>query len=376
MNSTKFIIFLICLGNVAISFNIAAVAAALPNISAALHVSEFAAAKLVPFYMIPYVLGALLYAPLTRFISYRRCLMLAMLVYAAASMMSALSQTLGQILGAQAVAGVAAAGSTPLSLMIIGDFFEKNVRGRLVGTYFGCSFFASMVGMIFMGTMDWRWLFFVPSVIGAMTFLSLWALRIPELDSKHEESANYFKAMQKDHIFRVFVFIFMMSFLYHAVHKWYGIYLSQEYGLGKEAVSIILILVALCGLAGQHIGGHLSDKKGRLMACSSGLLGLAVGVLLLVGYYPLFFLTAILGYIAVSWTMSHNSVSTILTDFPDEDRPVIASLNSSVRFVSGGLGFSLSRYFVEKSFSLTFLGIGVLFFLMVFTVKFVFPKHS
>ncbi len=372
----KFIIFLICLGNVAISFNIGAVAAAIPQISAALGVSEFAAARLVPFYMIPYGLGALLYAPLTRFFTYRQCLMFAMAAYAAASLVSGYSRSFEQILGAQVVAGVAAASSTPLSLMIIGGFFDKDIRGRLVGTYFGCSFFATMVGMFFMGAADWRWLFYIPFMIAAVNCLSLWLLKIPQLNSRHTQSVNYWTALNKDHIRPVFIFIFAMSFLYHAVHKWYGIYLNQEYGLGKQSISAILILVAVCGLAGQQIGGYISDKKGRLTACYVGLAGLSAGVVLLSGHYSVIFLTAVLGLIGISWTMSHNSVSTILTDFPDEDRPVIASLNSSVRFVSGGLGFSLSRYFVEKSFSLTFLGIGILFFLMLFAVKFVFPKHS
>ncbi len=376
MTSTKFIIFLICLGNVAISFNIGAVAAAIPQISAALGVSEFAAARLVPFYMIPYGLGALLYAPLTRFLTYRKCLMLAMAVYAAASLMSGFSRSLEQMLWAQAVSGIAAASSTPLSLMIIGDFFDKDIRGRLVGTYFGCSFFATMVGMFFMGAVDWRWLFVIPAVIAVVNVLSLWGMKVPQLESRHEQSINYWKALGKGHIRPVFLFIFAMSFLYHAVHKWYGIYLNQEYGLGKQAVSFILILVAVCGLAGQQVGGYISDKKGRLTACYAGLGGLACGVALLVGHYPLVVLTAVLGLIGISWTMSHNSVSTILTDFPDEDRPVIASLNSAVRFVSGGIGFSLSKYFVEKSFGLTFLGIGVLFFVMLFVVKSVFPKYN
>lgn len=376
MNPTKLIIFLICLGNIAISFNVAAVAAAIPNISMALYRPEFVVAKIIPFYIIPYGLGALLYAPLTRVVSYRRSLMVAMFLYAAASLVSGFSQSLEQILWAQVVAGMAAASSTPLSLMIIGDFFDKSVRGRLVGIYFGCSFFASMAGLIVMGLAEWRWLFIIPFMIAAINFLSLGLLKIPQLDSRHEGSVDYLKALNKDSVRRVFLFIFAMSFLYHGVHKWYGIYLNQEYGLPKEAISFILVLVALCGLAGQQIGGQLSDKTGRLAACYAGLLGLSTGVLLLAGHYPLVFLTAVLGLISISWTMSHNSVSTILTDFPDEDRPIIASLNSSVRFVSGGLGFSLSKYFVEKSFALTFLGIGILFVLMIFVVKAVFPKYS
>ena len=91
--------------------------------------------------------------------------------------------------------------------------------------------------------------------------------------------------------------------------------------------------------------------------------------MLLSVHFPIPLVVVILALIATGWTISHNSVSTVLTDFPDDDRPLIASLNSSVRFISGGLGFSASKFFVAKSFSLTFLGIGVLILLLISIIK-------
>ena len=253
VNSDKKLIFvLLCLGNITISFNTGAVAAAIPLIGQDLHQPDFVVSKIVVFYMIPYGLGALLYAPLTRILSYRLILVIASLSYAFFSLLSGLSHSLDTILWAQIGAGIAAASSTPLSLMIIGELFDKDMRGRLVG-------------------------------------------------------------------------------------------------------------------------GYLSDKKGRLIACFAGIFILALGTMLLAGHYYLFAIPIILGLISMGWTINHNSVSTILTDFPDDDRPIMASLNSAVRFISGGLGFSLSRVFVEKSFPLTFLGIGILFFLVSLIIKRVIP---
>jgi predicted MFS family arabinose efflux permease len=191
----------------------------------------------------------------------------------------------------------------------------------------------------------------------------------PIVNQGHKGSINYLHVLSKPDIRNVFLFIFAVSFLYHAVHKWYGVFLAREYGLDKGAISIILIIAAVGGLAGQHIGGYLSDKKGRLYACYMGMCGLAVGVMLLSIHFPVMLIAVILTVIAIGWTISHNSVSTVLTDFPDNDRPVIASLNSAVRFISGGVGFSLSKFFVAKSFNLTFLGIGVLILLLILIIK-------
>ncbi len=357
-----------------ISFNTGAVAAAIPLISSDFGLSDLLVSKIVPFYMIPYGLGALLYAPLSRVLSYRKILIGIASCYALFSLMSGLSQSLDTILLAQIGAGVAAGGSTPLSLMIIGELFDKNIRGRMVGLFFGTSFFASTIGMFFMGIVSWHLLFFIPAVLGMVTALGLLTLKTNLIDKAHNESINYLKAFSRPDIRRVFVFIFAMSFLYHALQKWYGVYLSREYGLNKETISAFLILASLCGLSGQQIGGFLSDKKGRLTACYVGIFILAMGAMSLVGHYPIVLVPVILGVISIGWTINHNSVSTILTDFPDENRPVIACLNSSVRFFSGGLGFALSKFFVEKSFPLTFLGIGSLMFLMAFSIKHVMPK--
>ena len=367
---------MLCLGNAAISFNVAAVAAAIPVISKDLALSDLMVARIIPYYMIPYGIGALLYAPLTRFLSYRKILILAMSVYVAMNFCAGLSKSLNNLLIAQVGAGIAAASSSPLSLMIIGELFEKNVRGRLIGIFFGTSFAASVVGMIFMGLVDWRWLFFIPAILGAIN-IGCWSyLKTDLLDRRHEEAVNYIKVLFKNHIRDVFIFIFLSSFLYHSVQKWYGVFLSHEYGFGKETISLVLILAAMSGLAGQQIGGYLSDTKGRITACYIGLTGLGVGTIFLAGHYPLIILIFILALISIGWTICHNSISTVLTDFPEEDRPAIASLNSSVRFLSGGLGFSLSKFFVEKSFGLTFLGIGILMLLLIYYVKTLIAQHT
>src|SRR5439155_1724255 len=73
--------------------------------------------------------------------------------------------------------------------------------------------------------------------------------------------------------------------------------------------------------------------------------------------------------VSIGWTISHNSISTVLTDFPEDERPMLASLNSSLRFVSGGIGFWVSSFIVQKSFSLNFLVIGVLILIISFSLQ-------
>lgn len=370
----RFIYVLICLANIAISMNVAGIAAAIPVISADLNLSDILVSKIIPYYMIPYGLGALMYAPLTRYFSYCKVLCCSLALYGAACWVCALSTDLSLLLMARIVMGITASATIPLGLMMIGDFFAKEYRGRLVGIFFSCSFFASLIGLLLLASFDWRWLFYCPAILGVLMSVCFFGCIVFRHDRSHCGEVNYFSVLSQTHIFRVFLFIFILSALYHGVHKWFGVYLNRVYQMDKQMVSLFFIIGAIAGLGGQLLGGVISDKKGRLVACYLGILGLAISVMLLIGHYPLIMLAVVMALISLFWTIGHNGISTVLTDFTDHNRSAIASLNSSIRFISGGIGFYLSQFFVEKNFGLTFFVIGVLILVLSLTIKKMMPR--
>jgi hypothetical protein len=66
----------------------------------------------------------------------------------------------------------------------------------------------------------------------------------------------------------------------------------------------------------------------------------------------------------------------VLTDFPGEVRPEAASLNSSLRFIAGGLGFKFSKFLVGRglSFEMNFLLIGLCMAGSAFLLRRVIPR--
>lgn len=360
---------MLCLGCITVSFNIAAIAAVIPVISADLGLLDFEAAKIIPYYLLPYGIGALIYAPLTRFVEYRLVMAGALAVFAVACFICGAAESLEYIIVSRILMGITASSAIPLGLMIIGELFEKHLRGRLVGGFFSGAFIASLAGVILSGVAHWRWLFYVPAILGALLAVGVLVFGAKHLNRVHIGHLNYVRALQDTKIRNVFLIIFAMSFLYHGVHTWYGIYFSRIYKFTQFQISAIFIVAMVSGMFGQLIGGVLSDKKGRLAACRAGVLGLAAGTMFLAGIYPIIVLGLVIALISIGWTIGHNGLSTVLTDFPDEDRPMIASLNSSVRFISGGIGFCASAYFVEKSFGMTFLIIGIFMLILSMFLK-------
>ncbi|MDP8264866.1 MAG: MFS transporter [Candidatus Aceula lacicola] len=369
INIRKIVYGLLCLNCITISFNVAAIAAAVPGIAANLHLPDFLVSRIIPAYMIPYGIGALLYAPLARYFSFRLVMAASIGLYALGSLLCAQITSIDHFVIARILCGVAGAGVIPLGLIIIGKMFEKKVRGRLVGLFFGCSFVSSVAGVFLSGVADWRYLFYIPFVLGLLASFLIFIVKSDILEGRQKNPINYFNIIYNIKIRNIFIFIFIISFLYHGLHKWFGVYLNHDYGLNQLSISLIFVLMAVFGFAGQILGGFISDKRGRLMSCFVGILILGASTMLLVGHYPVWILAIILCATSIGWTIGHNGVSTVLTDFPEENRAEVASLNSSVRFLSGGLGFLATAPFVEKSFSVTFLCIGALMFLLILFVR-------
>jgi len=368
-NERKIIYVLLCCGSVTISFSVAAVAAAIPAISSGLKLSDILVSRIIPAYMIPYGVGALIYAPLTKQVSFKQILGVSLAVFVLASFFCAGVTTIGPFLLGRTAMGLGGASVIPLGLILIGQLFERNVRGRLVGMFFSSSFIASIAGILVAGFCDWRWLFVIPGILGTLTVIGILLFKSEAFDKVHGVHVDYIQIFRNARIREIFIFIFVISFLYHAVHKWFGVYFDRVYHMDKLAISLFFILMSIAGAAGQMLGGYVSDKKGRYAACAGGVALLSLGTMALVGTYPLIILAVVVMVVTTGWTIGHNGVSTVLTDFPDDDRPAIASLNSSVRFVAGGIGFFASSAFVAQSFGLTFLGIGILMFLTVFFLR-------
>jgi len=366
----------LCLNCFTISFNVAAIEAAIPSIAVDLNLPIFLVSRIIPAYLIPYGLGALIYAPLAKFVSFRLLMVLTMAVFAVSNFACAHATNMGYFFIPRLLTGIAGSAAIPLGLILIGKMFDKNVRGRMVGLFFGCSFMASVVGVFLSGVADWRYLFYLPSALGLLAAIAAAAVASDDLDAKEKNSVNYFNLIYNNKIRNIFIFIFIISSLYYGVHKWFGVYLSQDYHLSQWAISMFFVLTAVMGFVGQIAGGYVSDKKGRVLACLIGILVLGVASALLVGKYPLWLLAIILSLTAMGWSIGHNGASTVLTDFPEESRAEVASLNSAVRFLAGGLGFIVSAPFVAKSFGITFFVLGVLILLLSLFIKKAVPQDT
>jgi EmrB/QacA subfamily drug resistance transporter len=175
----------LCVGMLMIVLDATIVNVALPSIQNDLGFSQASLAWVVNGYLITFGGLLLLAGRLGDLIGRRRIFMIGLVVFVAASMLCAVAQSQGVLIGARFLQGAGGALTSAVILgMIVTMFPEPREQAKAIGVY---SFVASgggSIGLLAGGAIteaiNWHWIFFVNLPIGVAT--GLLALRLVERD--------------------------------------------------------------------------------------------------------------------------------------------------------------------------------------------------
>lgn len=356
--------FILCLEGAVLSFNVAASAAVVPSIAKDFALSQFLAGKIIWFYMIPYGLAALIYGPLIRVIDAKRIELFCLFGFSLANLLASVAGNIGLLFAARFFMGLFGASVVPLGLILIARHIAAQERGKYVGIFFSATFVASLLGLFVSGILPWRWVYGIPAVLGFGLCLLIYFL-LPDFKVESRTLRfHYWAAFKNRKIFCLFTYIIITSIFYHSVQQWLGVFFSKEFNFSQFNISMLITLTSFSGIFGEFAGGRLSDSFGRIKTVNLGIICMGLSALLLIFKLPLFILAFLMIIWGLGWTFNHAGLSTMLTDLPDEFLNEAASLNSSLRFLSGGIGVAVSGIIMQKSFSLGF-GISALVLLLL-----------
>jgi EmrB/QacA subfamily drug resistance transporter len=176
-------LYVLCVGMLMIILDATIVNVALPSIQDDLGFSQSNLAWVVNAYLIAFGGLLLLAGRLGDLIGQRRVFLTGLAVFTSASLLCAIAQTQGMLVGARFVQGVGGALTSAVILgMIVTMFPEPREQAKAIGVYTFTAVAGGSVGLLLGGALtealNWHWIFFVNLPIGVAT--GLYALRVVE----------------------------------------------------------------------------------------------------------------------------------------------------------------------------------------------------
>lgn len=158
------------------ALDIAIVGPALPSIRSQLDVSERRLAWIFSIYVLFTLVGTPLMAKLSDQFGRRAIYILDVALFAAGSLLVALSQNFAFVLIGRAIQGFGAGGIFPVASAVIGDTFPPEKRGSalgLIGAVFGLAFLVGpILGGVILSIFSWHWLFLINIPIALVVILA------------------------------------------------------------------------------------------------------------------------------------------------------------------------------------------------------------
>jgi EmrB/QacA subfamily drug resistance transporter len=176
-------LYVLCVGMLMIVLDATIVNVALPSIQDDLGFSQADLAWVVNAYLIAFGGLLLLAGRIGDLIGQRRIFLIGLVIFTGASLLCALSQSQGMLIGARFVQGVGGALTSAVILgMIVTMFPEPREQAKAIGVYTFVAVAGGSIGLIVGGVLtqaiSWHWIFFVNLPIGVATALA--ALRLVE----------------------------------------------------------------------------------------------------------------------------------------------------------------------------------------------------
>ncbi|HEY3993889.1 MAG TPA: MFS transporter [Ktedonobacteraceae bacterium] len=271
-------------------------------------------------------------------------------IWSVATVLAGVAQNFIQLFFARSVLGIGEAGYAPASLSLLGDFFSKAHRGRVLsywsmGTLLGAAVGFTIGGLI-ADSLGWRWAFFVVGVPGLVCALLAWRMAEPTrgaFDTDDERATSTEETSEAEtaihggigknfwgtvgrlrSIPTYWVLVGALVFSFFTIggtSYWLPTYIVNDFHLNLTKAGLLSgIVLVTSGLVGTVVGGWLADTwqrrwpEGRLLVATLGLLVGAPLVLLALFLHTLWLFVAVFILAGITLNFCTGPLNAVIQD--------------------------------------------------------------
>jgi predicted MFS family arabinose efflux permease len=305
-----------------------------------LDVSRATAGQLVTAFSLTYALLSPVLAALTARASRNRVMLAGLGVFVLSNVLTALAPTYGVALCSRVVAGAAAALVTPNALAVGVSLVDESRRGRAVALVMGGMTVASAVGVplgTWIGGADWRLTLWLVAAVGAAAWVGI-LVGVPTVVLPLPTRLRDRFAPLADR--RVVAAVLTTTLTFAALFTTFtyiATVVEPVTGGNAGFLALLLWVAGVAGIAGNAVGGQLTDRIGARPVVLVGLIGTVAvqAVLLAPPSVPIALVWAAGG--AVIWLALVGQQHRVVSLAP-QSAPVVLGLNSSALHLGTALG--------------------------------------
>jgi predicted MFS family arabinose efflux permease len=374
------------IGSFALGLDAFVVAGILPIMSANLHHSVSAIGQMVTVFTLSYALLSPVFSTLLTGRSLRAVLLVALVVFTAGNVLTAMSSALPALLVARAVAGIGAGLYSPMSVAAAAGLVPAERRGRALAMITGGMSSGVVlgvpIGLALAQAMGWRATIWLVVGLTVIAFIGI-AAYLPPL--RAAASAPSLRARAGVLADRRVLTITLVTMACATASIGSYTYLSTLLGHALHATNLTLYLWAwgLGGLVGSFAVGQFIDRWADTRALVSVIAGVLGGALLLLPLadhhvatvLPALFIWGIAGWSSLA-PQQHRMLAV-----REKDGTVAVSLNSSATYLGSSVGAGIGGFLLGTGLSATVLpllfgGVAVLCALLNLATATSRPKRS
>jgi len=325
------------------------VAPIIPALADAFATSAHTVGFVVPAYLIPYGIATLVFGLLADRLGVQRVMFASLAMFSLLTALTATAVSVEQMALWRVLTGLGASGVVPLALVLVGQLFPYEQRGRPLGWLFaamaGGMAFGSPLGSILVPIIGWRGLFLAVGATGGIVLLLLLPYRRliagamqPVGGTLGDLMRGYLGLLSTARGQRTYGYVFVNSMFHSGVFTWLGVYLEQRYSLGPVGIGLALLGYGVPGLLFGPLIGRAADRWGRarLLPIGLGLSALAAAGLLF--DFPVILAPIIAMLLSLGYDATQPLFAGIVTSLGGKRPGQAMGLNVFTPFVGFGLG--------------------------------------